>query len=589
MSYTCRRTTPSRYGVLRSIRIRPSIIRATSRARRRFPSASASRSARPGAAAGAGAAAGVITTSTSTTTTTSTGTRISGRATPTSVTAATGSTGPNIGAARRIATGPRPTATAARLGATRSRSGRRARASRCSGRAAACEVALWARRAWATGPSAAIWAAAPGAASATARGRHRSAAAGRIASARAISRGAAGPVVEAPLATAADSAARARGRAAAAARRAGGVPECRAAVAECRVAVAAAAADADNEEDQVKSALHTRTLSRIPFVAAAVVCGLAVTSLAATAQAPAPTPRPPAATARPATPAPRPVASASVKTFATAKQAADALIAAAKTFDVGKLQELFGPDIEGIVQLDNYAQARQITSEFVAKADEKTSISVAPGTGTRAFLLVGDGDWPFPIPIVKRGARWSFDAEAGRQEIRNRRIGRNELDAIQIARGYVEAQHEYAHRLRAGQLTQYAQRIISTPGTQDGLAWRKPDGSWDGPIGEAVARAIEQGYSSRSEPYHGYFFKILKGQGPAAPLGQLDFVVNKVMIGGFALVAAPAAYGITGLKTFIVSHDGVVYEKDLGTATLDEFTKMERFNPDRTWSPVEEP
>ena len=351
-------------------------------------------------------------------------------------------------------------------------------------------------------------------------------------------------------------------------------------------AVAVAAADVDNEEDIVKSA-HTPMLSRIPFVAAAVVCiGLVVTPLAASPQAPAPAPAP-AAAPRPAASAPRPAATAGVKTFATAKQAADALIAAAKAFDVGKLQELFGQDLEDIVQLDNYAQAREITSEFVAKAEQKASVSVAPGTGTRAFLLVGDGDWPFPVPIVKRGARWSFDAPAGRQEIRNRRIGRNELDAIQIARGYVEAQHDYAHRLRAGQLTQYAQRIISTPGTQDGLAWQKPDGSWDGPIGEKVARAIEQGYSSRSEPYHGYFFKILKGQGPAAPLGEMDFVVKNVMIGGFALVASPAAYGITGLKTFMVSHDGVVYEKDLGTGTLDAFTKMERFNPDRTWTPVE--
>ena len=138
-------------------------------------------------------------------------------------------------------------------------------------------------------------------------------------------------------------------------------------------------------------------------------------------------------------------------------------------------------------------------------------------------------------------------------------------------------------------VNQYAQRIISTPGTQDGLAWRTSEGTWEGPIGEAVAKAIEQGYTNRAEPYHGYFFKILKGQGPAAPLGQMDYVVKNVMIGGFALVAAPAAYGVTGIKTFLVSHDGVVYEKDFGTATLEAFKKMERFNPDSTWSPVEEP
>jgi hypothetical protein len=150
----------------------------------------------------------------------------------------------------------------------------------------------------------------------------------------------------------------------------------------------------------------------------------------------------------------------------------------------------------------------------------------------------------------------------------------------------VEAQHEYALQKReAYDVNQYAQRIISTPGKQDGLAWQNPDGTWGGPIGEKVARAIEQGYS-RSEPYHGYFFKVLKGQGPAAPLGEMDFVLKGVMIGGFALVAAPAEYGETGLKTFIVSHDGVVYEKDFGPTTLDAFTKMERFNPDRTWKPV---
>jgi hypothetical protein len=137
-------------------------------------------------------------------------------------------------------------------------------------------------------------------------------------------------------------------------------------------------------------------------------------------------------------------------------------------------------------------------------------------------------------------------------------------------------------------VNQYAQHIISTPGTQDGLAWQNADGTWDGPIGEAVANAIAKGYSKRTEPYHGYFFKVLKGQGPAAPLGQMDFVVNGAMIGGFALIAAPAQYGLTGIKTFMVSHDGVVYEKDLGPSTLDQFATLDRFNPDRTWRPVVE-
>ena len=137
-------------------------------------------------------------------------------------------------------------------------------------------------------------------------------------------------------------------------------------------------------------------------------------------------------------------------------------------------------------------------------------------------------------------------------------------------------------------VNQYAQRVISTPGKQDGLAWRNADGTLGGPIGEKIAQAIAQGYTSKEEPYHGYFFKVLKGQGPAAPLGELDYVIKGVMIGGFALVASPAEYRVTGVKTFIVSNDGVVYEKDLGPSTLDEFKKMERFNPDKTWTPVEE-
>ena len=187
------------------------------------------------------------------------------------------------------------------------------------------------------------------------------------------------------------------------------------------------------------------------------------------------------------------------------------------------------------------------------------------------------------------GERWSFDANAGRQELLYRRIGRNELDAIEVCRGFVEAQHEYALEKRSGSgVNQYAQRIISTPGKQDGLAWQNPDGTWGGPVGEEIARVIARGYSSRSEPYHGYYFKVLKGQGPAAPLGANGLRRKGVMIGGFALIAAPAQYRVTGVKTFMVSHDGVVYQKDLGPNTLEVARKIERFNPDRTWTPVED-
>jgi hypothetical protein len=276
------------------------------------------------------------------------------------------------------------------------------------------------------------------------------------------------------------------------------------------------------------------------------------------------------------------------RSFDSPQHAVDALIDAAEKFDVSALLQIFGPGGEDIVLSGEYPQDQRHAANFVAEAHEKKSVSVDPKSGNRAFLLVGNEDWPFPVPIVKRGDKWFFDGKAGRQELLYRRIGANELDAIAICHGYVEAQHEYALKKREGyDVNQYAQRIISTPGKQDGLAWQNPDGSWAGPIGEKVAVAIEHGYS-RSEPYHGYFFKILKGQGPAAPLGEMDFVVKGVMIGGFALVAAPTEYGVTGVKTFIVSHDGVVYEKDFGPKTLAEFQKMERFNPDKSWTAVTE-
>jgi hypothetical protein len=276
-----------------------------------------------------------------------------------------------------------------------------------------------------------------------------------------------------------------------------------------------------------------------------------------------------------------------VRTFDTPQQAADALVVAAGVFDVGLLDELFGPDTRHVLLSGEDAQDRQRAADFVAMAHDEISVSVDPKTGTRAFVIVGDEDWPFPIPIVKRGGKWSFDTKAGRQELLYRRIGSNELDAIRVCRGYHEAQYEYAEKPREGHdVNQYAQRIVSSPGKQDGLAWQTADGTWDGPVGEKIASVIEQGYSTGAQPYHGYFFKILKGQGPAAPLGEMDYVINGAMIGGFALAAAPAEYGVTGVKTFMISQDGVVYEKDFGTATLDEFAKLERFNPDRSWTPV---
>jgi Protein of unknown function (DUF2950) len=341
----------------------------------------------------------------------------------------------------------------------------------------------------------------------------------------------------------------------------------------------------------MKSAPSNSNRVNLILYAAALVltCVTACACAAAAAQQPVPTPvaTPKAATA--AKPAPASVASvtAAVQTFDTPKAAADALVKAAGDFDQVALIRIFGQDGRDIVFTGEFPQDRKHAADFAQAAQEKLNVSIDPNTANRAFVLIGNEDWPFPVPLVKKAEKWSFDSKAGREELRNRRIGADELDAIQVCHGYVEAQEVYALQPREGyDVNQYAQRIISTPGTQDGLAWQNSDGSWGGPIGEKIAQAIEQGYDLKSEPYHGYFFKILKGQGPEAPLGQMDFVVKGVMIGGFALVATPAEYGVTGVQTFIVSHDGVVYQKDLGPKSLEEFSKMELFNPDESWTPV---
>jgi hypothetical protein len=284
-------------------------------------------------------------------------------------------------------------------------------------------------------------------------------------------------------------------------------------------------------------------------------------------------------------------ASSHQQTFDTPKAAADALIAAADPLDAAALSAIFGPDGKDVISTDDPVQDRNQAAAFAAKAREKSAIVPDPKNPDRATLSIGLEDWPLPIPLVRKGGKWSFDSKAGRKEILYRRVGRNELDAIELCRTFVSAQKEYALEKRDGSpVNQYAQRNVSTPGKQDGLAWKNADGTWGGPLGERVAGAIAEGYStsSKPQPFHGYLFKVLKGQGPAAHLGQMDFVVKGVMIGGFALVAAPAEYGVTGVKTFIVSHDGAVYEKDLGQKSADLFGAMERFNPDKSWSPVKD-
>jgi hypothetical protein len=278
------------------------------------------------------------------------------------------------------------------------------------------------------------------------------------------------------------------------------------------------------------------------------------------------------------------------KEFDNPKQAADALIQVAANFDVAAAKEILGPDSQDLISSEDPVMDKNRAQAFAAKANEKNSIEIDKKHPNRAILVVGNDNFPLPIPIVKRKGKWSFDTKVGREEILNRRIGANELDAITICRGFVEAQNEYAQEKHDdAKVNQYAQRVISTPDKHDGLAWKNADGTWGGPVGEGVAKALEQGYSlpqGQPQPYHGYYFKVLKGQGPAARMGQMDFVVNGAMIGGFALAAAPAQYRVTGVKTFIVGPSGIVYEKDLGPDTLKVFQGMDRFNPDKSWKPT---
>jgi hypothetical protein len=271
-------------------------------------------------------------------------------------------------------------------------------------------------------------------------------------------------------------------------------------------------------------------------------------------------------------------------TFDTPQQAADAMALAVKNDDVPALLKVFGPDGKDFVDTSDDVQDKNSRANFAAMVQEKMDVELDPRNPNRAIIAVGDEDWPLPVPIVKLNGKWHFDSKSGRTEILNRRIGDNELTAITICRGYDDAQKDYAQQIHDDSgVNQYAQRIISTPGKQDGLAWQNSDGSWGGPVGETVAKALQEGYVDKHQPYHGYYFKTLKGQGPAAPLGQLNYVIEGAMIGGFALVAVPAEYGVTGIMTFMVSYDGVVYEKDLGPDSLNIVKQMELYNPDKTW------
>jgi Protein of unknown function (DUF2950) len=273
------------------------------------------------------------------------------------------------------------------------------------------------------------------------------------------------------------------------------------------------------------------------------------------------------------------------QSFKTTEEAADALVSAARAGDLKGLLTVLGRDGADIVSSGDTVADASARNRVVEAYDAKHQM-VMEGTD-KAVLVIGREDWPFPIPLVRRDGSWRFDTAAGREEILYRRIGRNELDAIETCLAYVDAQQDYAEQRVAGNGV-YAQRIVSRPGKKDGLYWPAQSGADESPLGELAASAAAEGYRAGQQraPYHGYYYKVLTRQGPDAPGGAMDYVVRGKMIGGFALVAYPAEYRNSGVMTFLVNHQGNVYEKDLGPNTAGIAAGMTAFNPDKTWRRV---
>lgn len=275
-------------------------------------------------------------------------------------------------------------------------------------------------------------------------------------------------------------------------------------------------------------------------------------------------------------------------TFATPEEAIRAAGDAAEHNDTAALLKLLGPGSKDMVEPAEDAGAKENRARFAKMVQEKIAIEKDSTNPGRVTVVVGSDQWPFPVPLVRtKDGRWRFDASQGKMELLARRIGRNELNAVEVCRGYVEAQMRYAERDRdADGILEYAQRIVSSPGKQDGLYWEGEPGSLVPQSFASAAEAVAEA-GKKHEPYHGYYYRILKAQGPAAEGGALNYVVKGEMIGGFALVAWPADYGVTGIKTFIVNHRGIVYEKDLGPTTATLARQMTQFNPDKGWHPVD--
>jgi len=293
--------------------------------------------------------------------------------------------------------------------------------------------------------------------------------------------------------------------------------------------------------------------------------------------------------AKPAAAAPK---AAAQKTFASPEEAAKALVDAVKAADAKAILAIVGPKSASWISSGDAVSDAEDWKRFAAAYDEKNAI-VKEGDA-KAILNVGKDDFPFAAPLVKRGGQWAFDAEAGRQEAINRRIGRNELDTIQAMLAIVDAQREYVEKDADGNgLADYAARLVSSPGKKDGLYWPVKAGEPPSPLGPLAAQAVAEGYGKQAkagkpQPFHGYFFRPLKSQGPHAAGGKYDYEVKGRMMGGFAVLAWPAKYGVSGVMSFLVNHDGVVFEKDLGPNTDSVARKMTRFDPDKTWKKAQQ-
>jgi len=287
-----------------------------------------------------------------------------------------------------------------------------------------------------------------------------------------------------------------------------------------------------------------------------------------------------------------PAAAMAQRTFASPEKATKAVVEALKAHDSKALAAIFGPGSEDLISSGDPVADEAERDRFIELYEQKYRFE-AQGTD-KMILCLGNEDWPFPIPIVKEDGTWRFDTPEGREELLARRIGRNELSVIQTCLAYVDAQREFALKDNIDDgLREYAQKFISDPGEKNGLYWKAKEGDEQSPLGPLVAAAREKGYTGKPSvgepiPYHGYYYQILKAQGKNAPGGAYDYVVKGKMIGGFALVAYPAQYGSSGIMTFIVNQDGVVYQKDLGEDTGKIVPKMTLFNPDRSWQRVKE-